>query len=125
MFQFDAALLGIFEILGDVAIAPLLHDLLFYHVHRLFHSTMTEYVLANVTPVLLPLIMLKVHVVTFWIVLGLGLVHTTTVHSGYDFFAAKARDHDAHHEKFLVNFGSTGLLDWWYGTAGGDNDKVN
>lgn len=41
---------------------------------------------------------------------------TATVHSGFDFFGGKARMHDLHHEKFNLNYGSLGLLDWVHGT---------
>lgn len=47
------------------------------------------------------------------------------MHSGYDFFAGLARKHDSHHEKFMVNFGTVGLLDWVHSTAGGSvKDKA-
>ena len=38
------------------------------------------------------------------------------VHSGYDFFAGKAKFHDEHHERFNLNYGSIGFLDWLHGT---------
>lgn len=141
VYRFDVILPGMAEIVRDVALAALFHDILYYYVHRLIHhpslysavhklhhrftapialgaqySTSTEHLLSNLMPVVLPLIILKAHIVTFWIVLSFGLVQTTTAHSGFDFFAGKAKDHDAHHEKFVVNFGSAGLLDWLHGT---------
>ncbi|KIL57467.1 hypothetical protein M378DRAFT_181618 [Amanita muscaria Koide BX008] len=148
VYRFDAALPGIPEILRDVLLTALLHDIFFYHIHRLLHhpllyrtyhkthhrftapvamaaqyASVTEHVLANVAPILLSLMILKAHVVTFWIVLGIGLFRTTTVHSGFDFFAGKAKNHDKHHEKSLVHFGSTGMMDWLYGTDGDAKDK--
>lgn len=53
---------------------------------------------------------------TFWAFLGYELFVTATVHSGFDFFGGKARMHDLHHEKFNLNYGSLGLLDWVHGT---------
>lgn len=46
------------------------------------------------------------------------------MHSGYDF--AGARMHDLHHEKFRVNYGALGLLDWVFGTdvVGWDRKQV-
>jgi sterol desaturase/sphingolipid hydroxylase (fatty acid hydroxylase superfamily) len=48
--------------------------------------------------------------------LAVELLETATVHSGYDFLSRIAKRHDAHHEKFIVNFGSIGFLDWAHGT---------
>jgi len=148
IFRLDAKLPSLLEIFRDIALTAVLHDVLFYYVHRIFHhpslypaihklhhrfvapvalaaqyATVTEHIFSNLMPVLLPMMILNVHVVTFWIVLGLGLVQTTTGHSGFDFFAGKARAHDLHHEKFLVNFGSTGLVDWLHGTNRIANDR--
>jgi methylsterol monooxygenase len=55
-------------------------------------------------------------VLTFWAFLAWELFNTATVHSGYDFFDNKAKMHDLHHEKFNLNYGSVGLLDWVHGT---------
>jgi sterol desaturase/sphingolipid hydroxylase (fatty acid hydroxylase superfamily) len=45
-------------------------------------------------------------------------------HSGYDlpfdtvpFFGSMAEQHDLHHERFNVNFGVIGLMDYLHGTA--------
>lgn len=140
-YRYDAALPGVKEIARDLMIAILMREALFYYVHRLFHhpslypsihkphhrftapvalaaqyATVTEHIFANILPVSLPLMLIHAHIVTFWIFLGFELVETTTVHSGFDFFKGSARRHDAHHEKFLVNFGTVGLLDRWHGT---------
>lgn len=66
---------------------------------------------------------LHCHVVSFWVFLAVELLETTTVHSGYDFLSGIAKKHDAHHEKFLINFGSIGLLDWVHGTDGRTSQK--
>jgi methylsterol monooxygenase len=65
---------------------------------------------------LIPGMILKYHVVSFWAFLTWVLIESVTDHSGYDFFAQKAKMHDLHHEKFMVNFGIIGLLDWVHGT---------
>lgn len=61
---------------------------------------------------------LNCHIVTFWVFLAFELLETTTVHSGYDFFAGSAKMHDLHHEKFTVCFGTVGFLDWLHKTDG-------
>lgn len=38
------------------------------------------------------------------------------VHSGYDFAGGVARMHDLHHERFVGNYGTIGVLDRVYGT---------
>lgn len=54
------------------------------------------------------------------------MLETTATHSGYDFFAfpLKANMHDLHHEKFNVNFGALGFLDWWHGTFLGQANRA-
>ncbi|KAF7349101.1 Fatty acid hydroxylase domain-containing protein 2 [Mycena venus] len=146
LYRFDASLPGILEIFQHVALAFLIHEILFYYTYRLSHhpslypsihkphhrfvapvalaaqyATMTEHLFSNVMPVQLPFMILNAHIVTFWIFLSLELVQTATDHSGFDFFAGKARDHDLHHEKSVVNFGSAGLMDWLHGTEGSSN----
>ncbi|KAF8629629.1 hypothetical protein AX15_003363 [Amanita polypyramis BW_CC] len=138
---------GILEVFRDVVLAILFHDVLFYYVHCFFHrpsvyqsfhkvhhrftapvalaaqyATITEHLFANLMPVILPLMIFKAHVISFWTFLAIGLMQTTTVHSGFDFFGGLGRAHDAHHEKFVVEFGTVGLLDWLHGT--GRDDKV-
>ena len=65
-------------------------------------------------PIVLPLALIHTHILTFALFLTTQLIETSSVHSGYDF--AKARMHDKHHEKFRINFGALGLLDWALGT---------
>jgi sterol desaturase/sphingolipid hydroxylase (fatty acid hydroxylase superfamily) len=141
--RFDLTLPGPAEVARDIILSILLREILFYYIHRLLHhpsiyptihkphhrftapvalaaqhATVTEHLFANIIPVSLPPIILKCHVVTFWAFLILELLQTTMVHSGYDFFAGLARMHDLHHEKFVVCFGTVGLLDWLHKTGG-------
>ncbi|RDB29244.1 Fatty acid hydroxylase domain-containing protein 2 [Hypsizygus marmoreus] len=147
-YRFDDALPSLVEVVRDVAFGILIREILFYYAHRLFHhpsiyptihkphhrftapvalaaqyASITEHILANILPISLPLRLTRSHMVTFWVFLTLELLETTTVHSGYDFFAGSARRHDSHHEKFVVNFGTVGILDWVHGTDGKKKEK--
>lgn len=140
-YRFDPALPGPQEILRDIAFAIFVREIVFYYIHRLFHhpslypkihkphhrftapvalaaqyATLTEHLLANVFPIVLPPMIIRSHIVTFWIFLAIELAETTAVHSGFDFLGKSARAHDSHHEKFMVHFGTVGLLDWIHGT---------
>lgn len=46
------------------------------------------------------------------------------VHSGYDFAGGVARMHDLHHERFVGNYGTIGVLDRVYGTYRRKEERV-
>ena len=60
--------------------------------------------------------MVGAHIITNWLFLGFVLLETIIVHSGYDFAGGVARMHDLHHERFVGNYGTIGVLDRVYGT---------
>lgn len=140
-YRVEASLPGAAEFVRDFGISILLREVMFYYAHRLLHQPYfyrrihkkhhkftapialaaqfahpIEQIVANALPISLPPQLLRSHVLTFWIYLAWELVNTATVHSGYDFFKNKAKMHDLHHEKFNLNYGSIGLLDWVHGT---------
>jgi sterol desaturase/sphingolipid hydroxylase (fatty acid hydroxylase superfamily) len=76
-----------------------------------------EHIVANLLPILLPLIYRQSHIVTFGIYLAYSLLETAITHSGYDFFGPifKVEMHDIHHEKFNGNYGGL-FMDYVHGT---------
>ncbi|KAJ5648611.1 hypothetical protein N7490_004983 [Penicillium lividum] len=140
-YRIEASLPGTTEFARDFLLSILLRETMFYYSHRLLHipylyrrihkkhhrftapialaaqfAHPLEQIFANALPISLPPQLLQSHVLTFWAFLAWELFNTATVHSGYDFFHNKAKMHDLHHEKFNLNYGSVGLLDWIHGT---------
>ncbi|KAJ5761117.1 hypothetical protein N7520_008273 [Penicillium odoratum] len=140
-YRIEASLPGTTEFARDFILSILLREAIFYYSHRLLHipyfyrrihkkhhrftapialaaqfAHPLEQIFANALPISLPPQLLRSHVLTFWAFLAWELFNTATVHSGYDFFHNKAKMHDLHHEKFNLNYGSVGLLDWIHGT---------
>ena len=134
----------------QLPVCMLLREVMFWHFHRLlhhpffyapihkFHHRFTapvalaaqyahpfEHILANILPVSTPPQILRAHIVTNWMFLALVLLETVMVHSGYDFAGGIARMHDLHHEKFVGNYGTIGLLDEVYGTFKVREEKID
>ncbi|KAF9481349.1 sterol desaturase [Pholiota conissans] len=133
-----------FEFLSGIALSILIREVSFYYIHRIFHqpyfyarihkthhrfvapmslaaqyASIPEHIVANIMPLVLPGLLFDCHILTYWGFLASQLIDTSTVHSGYDFFARVAEMHDKHHELFNVNYGVIGLVDWVHGTNNG------
>lgn len=128
-------------ILWQLPACIIIREIMFWHFHRLlhhpyfyarihkFHHRFTapvalaaqyahpvEHLFANILPVSMPPQLLGAHIITNWLFLAFVLCETIMVHSGYDFADGMARMHDLHHEKFVGNYGTVGIIDRIYGT---------
>jgi methylsterol monooxygenase len=142
-FRITATLPSASEFIAHLLVCVLLREILFYYSHRALHlpslykrihkthhhftapvalaaqyAHPLEHVVANSLPIAIPPALLHSHIVTMFAFVGVVLLETCTVHSGYDFFGGLARGHDAHHERFNVYFGVLGILDRLHGTDG-------
>lgn len=140
-FRISPQLPSLVSFLRDFAASMLIREAMFYYSHRILHMPRfygpihkkhhkftapmaftaqyahpIEHLIANISPIFVPSLILRSHIVVYWAFLGAELFETSTVHSGYDFFHGAARKHDVHHEKFRLNFGVLGVLDWLHGT---------
>ena len=76
-----------------------------------------EHLVANILPIFLPLALKGTTLFSFGFFLAFELWEAAADHSGYDFLKLPpAEIHDLHHEKFRVNYGTLGIMDWIHGT---------
>lgn len=147
----DAPIPSLTTFVGDFIFAQLAREVSFYYIHRALHHPSiyayihkmhhkyitpvafaaeyahpVEHILANVLPIALPLYLKGAHAVTLLAFVAFELWEAAADHSGYDFLKLPpAKLHDLHHEKFRVNYGTIGLMDWIHGTdtVGWDRPK--
>ncbi|CAG8218623.1 unnamed protein product [Penicillium salamii] len=115
------------------------HPRIYTYIHKMHHKYITpvafaaeyahpiEHILANVLPVTLPLHLKGAHGLTIMAFVTFELWEAAADHSGYDFLKLPPAElHDLHHEKFRVNYGTIGLMDWIHGTdtVGWDRKEV-
>ncbi len=76
-----------------------------------------EFFLSDSIPNKLGPLILGSHPIIVWIWHFVINVYTLNSHSGYHLpFLPSNEDHDFHHKRFNVNYGSTGILDYIHGT---------
>ncbi|OJI97977.1 hypothetical protein ASPVEDRAFT_37436 [Aspergillus versicolor CBS 583.65] len=114
------------------------HPSIYVYIHKMHHKYVTpvafaaeyahpvEHILANVLPITLPLYLKGAHSLSIMGFVVFELWEAAADHSGYDFLKLPPAElHDLHHEKFRVNYGTIGLMDWIHGTdvVGWDRPK--
>ncbi|KAJ5154407.1 sterol desaturase [Penicillium coprophilum] len=105
------------------------HPSIYVYIHKMHHKYITpvafaaeyahpvEHLFANVLPITLPLYLKGAHFLSITAFGIFELWEAAADHSGYDFLKLPPAElHDLHHEKFRVNYGTIGLMDWIHGT---------
>lgn len=149
--------------LAQIVTCIFIREAMFYYTHRLLHQPMfytrihkfhhqftapvgwaaqyahpVEHIIANILPVVLPPKLVGAHQLVSWAYAGWVMLESTVDHAGYDVpWWGAARRHDGHHERFVGDYGTVGVLDWLHGTRGpvrmspggklegGDGKKLN
>ncbi|XP_067650797.1 fatty acid hydroxylase domain-containing protein 2-like [Haliotis asinina] len=130
------------DFIRDFAVFVVLEEFGFYYSHRLLHHPAfyswihkqhhewtapisyvaiyahpIEYIFSNVIPLVLGPLVCGSCLLTTWTWFAIATFTTMIHHSGYHLpFLTSPEFHDFHHLKYNVNYGVTGLLDWFHGT---------
>jgi len=62
---------------------------------------------------------MKSHLALIFAWIFTAISTTISGHSGFDLplgILGNTKSHDSHHVNYNVNYGATGLLDWWFGS---------
>lgn len=124
--------------LSKILLSILYEEILFYHIHRLFHDTQLyfyhkehhkltspiaigviyahplEHLLINVIPIVLSAKLANLNLMEAYLWSFIVSLSGFVSHSGYKFLST---DHDDHHLYHNVNYGVIGLCDYFYGTG--------
>lgn len=129
-------------IIRDMIMFVLVEEIGFFYGHMLMHSSYfyarfhkmhheftapiccaciyahpLEHVLCNLSPLVAGPLIMKSHIIVYWLWLTIAVFSTIVSHSGYHFmFLPSSEKHDFHHLKFNTNYGVLGVLDWLHGT---------
>jgi fatty acid hydroxylase domain-containing protein 2 len=77
----------------------------------------TEHLITNLLPPMIGPVLLQSHISTVWIWFATVAISTVTDHSGYHLpFLKSPEFHDHHHVTFSECFGSTGFMDFIFGS---------
>ena len=131
---------SIYGVLWQLFCFVVVEEVCFYGLHRLFHTKVLyrfhkihhewkapvaytaiyahplEHFVVNLLPSILVPVCMSIHYDVMLCFLFLMITNTLLVHSGYA-WTSGVRHHDAHHERFNVNYGITGWMDYLFGTS--------
>jgi methylsterol monooxygenase len=134
-YAYDTQLPNMLQLILQLLGVSITFEIMFYYIHRMFHTKPfygwfhkkhhewtapiaiaalyahpVEHVCANSIPFFVGQIITNAHPIVMCIVSTFGTINVLFTHSGFNFPFYSQIGHDQHHEKFMVNFGFTGIL---------------
>ena len=132
--------LKVVHIIWQLPLLLVMHDILFYHLHRIMHSDYlykyhrkhheikktvgagalyagkVEHLVLNVLPAYFLPLLLKMNYICIIVWVIMATINVVCVHSGYDYFYSNEK-HADHHSELNINYGfGVYLCDRFYGT---------